>query len=563
MSFWIEEGDLTVVDDVDVKIEGSMSEGEKRRLLGGIEGDSSEEDAGAFAINRRSNERQYLKGAEELGESSGDEVVEYTSEFPMYESSGRTVSSGGTPKNVNFLESLCYAFVQNYGFAILGVPLVFQQSGWILTTVVMLVLSFIANMAPLLLTEAQAMIPGNGKFKLDIEYIGIVQYYFGKIGYWAFQGIINVYILAVNIAAIRVSSQAVDSFLILAFKKTFGIEFYPHARATAVYGPNDWYGNDLVLGISLGYVILAVLLIPLSFMQLKSNIKVQIVSCLIVIFSLVVFVWDFFTQGHIDTSNVPAVPSSISDVSQLVGVFIFSLAYASMIPSWVNQKKKSVSVNRVIWITGGIVTILNYVIPLLAAFAYANLSGDDVFQVMTSSATGSKLTKAAVYAYTLAVITTSVPVYSVTVKNNLYVTGATSWPVAVLIAIVLPWAISWIANSGAMFAFLLNAAALLCGGFTGFFVPIALYIRAQMLHVRSFGKTSNRLGVLPAWLLPYWKPFCYTLLALTVIPTLLQIGVDTYYVIENPPWKTTAPQPSPILSPASNATSPVPMGPLF
>jgi hypothetical protein len=505
------------------------------------------------------------------GDVDDDEgLVEYTAEFPRYESSGRTVSSEGTPKDVNFLESLCYAFVANYGFAILGVPMIFQKAGWVLTTIVMLVLSFIANMSPLLLTEAQAMIPGNRNFNLDIEYIGIVQYYFGRVGYWSFQVILNVYILAVNIAAIRVSSQAVDSFLILAFKKTFGLEFYPHAGGFAVFGPNDWYGNNLVLGISLGYVILAVLLIPLSFMQLKNNIKVQLFSVLVVAFALGVFVWDFTGHGTMDSRNVPAGPVGMEGLSQLIGVFIFSLAYASMVPSWVNQKKKGVSVNKVLWITGGVVTLLNYVIPLLAAYAYPNLSGDDVFQVMTSDSQGSKLTKAAVYAYTLAVITTSVPVYSVTVKNNLYVTGATNWPVAVFISIVLPWAISWIANSGAMFAFLLNAAALCCGGFTGFFVPIACYMRAQWLHEKSFGKPSNRVGVLPKWLLRFWKPFCILLLFLTVVPTLIQIGIDIFDLSKNPPW-ASSPSPVPVshpgqpfapgMAPASAADTPI--GPLF
>lgn len=465
-------------------------------------------------------------------------------------------------KNVGFIESLCYAFVANYGFAILGVPLVFQQAGWVLTTLVMIVLSFIANMAPLLLTEAQAMIAGNETFEKDVEYIGVVKYYFPKWVFYAFQAIINIYILAVNIAAIRVSSQAVDSFLILAFHCTFGLEFYPHAGGVKILGPNDWYGNDLVLGIPLGYVILAVLLIPLSFLQLKGNIKVQLVSCGIVAIALGVFVWDFFGgNGKINVSNVPAFPASIAGVNQLIGVFIFSLAYASMIPSWINQKRSDVSPNKVIWITGGIVTFLNYVIPLLAAFAYANLSNDDVFQVMTGGANGSKVTKAAVYAYTLAVITTSVPVYSITVKNNLYGSGATSWPVAVLISIVLPWAISWIANSGAMFSFLLNAAALFCGGFTGFFVPILLYIKAQNDYKKRHGPSappSNIIRSLPAWLLPHWKLFSYILLALTVIPTILQIGIDLYYVIIEPPWAPSPPSASPF-TPHLAPTTPAPI----
>lgn len=490
------------------------------------------------------------------------EVEESTAE----EKGGESGDLGGrkvADKNVGFIESLCYAFVANYGFAILGVPLVFQQAGWVLTTIVMLVLSFIANMAPLLLTEAQAMITGNENFDQDVEYIGIVKYYCPKWVFYLFQAMINVYILAVNIAAIRVSSQAVDSFLILAFKRTYGLQFYPHAGGTEILGPNDWYGSNLVLGIPLGYVILAVLLIPLSFLQLKGNIKVQLVSCGIVAIALGVFIWDFVAgNGKMKLSNVPAFPSSISGVNQLIGVFIFSLAYASMIPSWINQKRRDVSPNKVIWITGGIVTLLNYVIPLLAAYAYANLSDDDVFQVMTGGKDGSKITKAAVYAYTLAVITTSVPVYSITVKNNLYGSGATNWPIAVLISIVLPWTISWIANSGAMFSFLLNAAALLCGGFTGFFVPILLYMRAQSRHAKNHGKDarpSNIIHALPKWLLPYWKPFCYTLLALTVIPTLLQIAVDLYYMIAvRAPWASDPPSHPPSSSPYMSPPSAIP-----
>jgi hypothetical protein len=53
-----------------------------------------------------------------VSETLGDEQT------PLLGAANRTVQ---VDKDIGFFESLVYMFVQNYGFAILSVPIVFQQ----------------------------------------------------------------------------------------------------------------------------------------------------------------------------------------------------------------------------------------------------------------------------------------------------------------------------------------------------------------------------------------------------------------------------------------------------
>jgi hypothetical protein len=307
----------------------------------------------------------------------------------------------------------------------------------ITTTFSLFYFSVVATFAASLLAESMTMIPGNSNFEKCLEYVNVVEHYFGRKVYYFFQFVLNTSLSCTTIASIRVTCQAVDSLIILIFGKTFGLVLYPQAQFEAATSTQAFYSNQITLSISLGYLVITALLIPLGMIQLKGNIKVQALSILVVVFCLGGFVWHFSTRGL----DYTAVPLFNDELQQVLGVFIFSLGFASLVPSWVNQKQSHVSPRVVIWSTSMIAMLLNFIVPLLGAFAYPMLKTDDLLQEIGYD--GTVITKVAVYLYTLSVITTStfpgarshppsfsdfhrhagIPVYCITIKNNLYTGG--------------------------------------------------------------------------------------------------------------------------------------------
>ena len=82
-------------------------------------------------------------------------------------------------------------------------------------------------------------------------------------------------------------------------------------------------------------------------MNLDDNIKLQILSFIMLIILTGEFCVHYIMNGlDFSTSNVPIIGD---DFTSVVGTVIFNLAFVVTIPSWVNEKKPKVSVNRSIW----------------------------------------------------------------------------------------------------------------------------------------------------------------------------------------------------------------------
>jgi len=171
-----------------------------------------------------------------------------------------------------------------------------------------------------------------------------------------------------------------------------------------------------------------------------------------------------------------------------------------------------------------VVFCLNVTLPLLAALAYYQLNSDNLLEVMTLS--NSTITKIGVYCYTLAVITASVPVYAIIIKNNLYLSEMVGKRTSIFLGVILPWIIAWIFNSGVIFASLLNWVSLLMGAFPAYLFPCILYYKAQTCQVAEKNEPGNSLGILPTRLVPYWKPITIFVFLSIALPTLGQILLD-------------------------------------
>ncbi len=187
-----------------------------------------------------------------------------------------------------------------------------------------------------------------------------------------------------------------DSLLVFLFSKSFALEFYPHVGF--VSGGNAaiamWYSNQVqfysyithfkAFTITLGYLIVMSLCIPMGVINLDENIKFQWVSFIGLVVLMAQFTCFFLFESPFYFDQVPAfgheykqvasvfvsIPFPCSNnerrlksllilrawkthdlIKRCYCLHIFSWAFIMLVPSWANEKKDHVSVNFTIWIS--------------------------------------------------------------------------------------------------------------------------------------------------------------------------------------------------------------------
>eukprot|EP01133_Synstelium_polycarpum_P010702 gene10702-12447_t len=391
-------------------------------------------------------------------------------------------------KAITQIGSFIFIVNQIYGPGVLSIPVVFQQAGWVMTLVSLTFFLFISAMASTLLCESLALIPGNRTFEKHIEYSVAIKYYFGKKAHFGFQILNNFCIQCYNIASIAICAQSMDQFLVFIFKKTFALSF--QHGFMAFEDTQTLYNHGI--NISLGYVIICAIAIPMSFMNLDDNVK--IVQTLSFIF-LFVLIGEFIVQYCINGLVTSRVPAFGSNYGQLASVFIFSWAYPMFIPSWVNEKKDIVNVNKAVWYSGLFSWFGYLFIGLLGAFAYS-LSSDNILNIMGSSGS-SDVTRIASYLFSLGVILPGIPVCFITTRYNLYVGYICGRKMSYFWGVIAPWLISFVFCNTKIFANFLNWSSLIFNSLVNFIIPFILYIRAtqkngKSTHFRSSGIVATQ-----------------------------------------------------------------------
>ena len=178
----------------------------------------------------------------------------------------------------------------------------------------------------------------------------------------------------------------------------------------------------------------------------------------------------------------------------------------------------------------GATLVLNILLPVLGVYVYGSKITSDIFELMTTIKPTIAV-RIAVYIYTLTVVGASIPINSITIKNNLYTEVWANVPFTWFVGIFLQYLIGWLALSGGVFTTFLNYISLFLGGFSGFFFPIAMYYILQRDYVRRTGSPASPLKLIPQRLLPYWRIITLIVLLLTALPTVAQIMVDFYFLI--------------------------------
>lgn len=226
--------------------------------------------------------------------------------------------------------------------------------------------------------------------------------------------------------------------------------------------------------LTVGYVLSAVVFIPMSLKDLKENTPYQIVSFIILLVLSVQFIVSFLMNG-IDLSNVTLWGN---EWKNLFGVVLFNLAAVIAIPAWLYEKKSSVSVCKAVNHSTVLSCGLYILIGALGALTMPNVS-DNMLQSMMSGSFGHT-TEITSEIFAFFIIGFGIPLFSVLSRLNLVGSGLCSESVANILSIYLPWLVSWAFYTGEKVSALLGWGGVVFTSIIVFLAPLLLALHARL-----------------------------------------------------------------------------------
>ncbi|KAG9297692.1 hypothetical protein G9A89_011207 [Geosiphon pyriformis] len=340
------------------------------------------------------------------------------------------------------------------GPGLVTIPLLFQNAGWLLSIIVFVVVTLLSGTAALLLCEALSKVPGNEKFQRKIEFSYLSEILVAnRTKRWIIQIVLFISIQSVNIAAIILSSQSMDSLLLSLAGHTCGVGIYPRYGIFCVnsHGPqNSPFGNDFML-VTAGFLITLAMVVPLGLMDLVDNVRVQI----------------------------DLVPLIGKDQSQLIGTVLFNYAFIITVPSWVNDLRPDVSIRKSIWYSTLISTLAYVILGIFGGMSFQMNINSNIIAAINESNERSVVSITTTYLFHFAVLITSIPVFTIVVRYNLLRGGYCGKGTATFLSTVLPWIIVIPFQTGSWLNALMNWSSLIFTSSSNFLLPFYLFYLSQ------------------------------------------------------------------------------------
>ena len=389
--------------------------------------------------------------------------------------------SGFGHKTIGFFGGFALLVNNMTGPGMTAIPPIFQQAGWLVPSLCFLVVALVATLSSTMLCQAMASIPGNDKFQDRVELTTLAKRVFGKWGFYFTMLLFVLSLQSVNVASIVESAQTMDLTIIRIFGKSCALEFAPdfgficHKGFGTGVSP---FGDDVWV-ISIGFLVILLMAVPLGYVNLDDNIGVQKGAFVILMIICVEwFVW-FVYRGDLDYGNVPAVGK---DMSQVLGTIVFNYAYVTTIPSCFNEKKPHVSINTSMWSSAILSFVLFMFLGVLGAWSYHYSPSDDVLSKINDDLSGSPFmnlcSQVTVYLFPLVALVSGIPIFSIIVRYNLMENKVCGKGWANVWGVLFPWLVSIPAYTGSGLLQVINWTSLLVNGFINFVIPTLIYIVA-------------------------------------------------------------------------------------
>jgi amino acid permease len=294
----------------------------------------------------------------------------------------RLLPKEGAPigHSIGYWGGVCLLANNITGPGMVLIPSVFAQSGWLFPTVLFVLTGALSAISVLYLAKSLTLIPGNERLQKRMEFAPLIKMLFPT---WLYRIIFFglLFLLQItNIGSIVISAQTMDYTAMTIGGKTCAVTLYSGTWAgstvplTGTYAANDIsaihpvfqcivsssnisddtntkdsvFGEDYVL--SLGYVIVAVIVIPMGIFNLEDNIWVQKGGFLGLVFCVVTWLAQFLFVSGIDTSLTPAV-GDYSSWGSSISLIVFNFGFTLTVPSWINEKEPSASTSSSVWVS--------------------------------------------------------------------------------------------------------------------------------------------------------------------------------------------------------------------
>lgn len=305
--------------------------------------------------------------------------------------------------------------------AMLGFPALFQKAGIIPVVIAVSFVYVSSSLCGTFLADAIASIPGNKTFSKHIDFSTAFKLIVGDHWYIAAETLFLISCGVQACASLVETAQSLDGFLAsFMLGKTYALQLYPtvefvtwstslcHAAEddrAIESGSEDCtpFHDAGPLILTLGFVLTTIIFLPLGRGHLKETIAVQIFSFLFMALLLAQFSFEFFYRGWI-----VSLPWVGEDVSQLAGVVLFNYAFSITVPAWLCEKHPSVSVNKTIWTSTTLASLLYIFFGAAGASAFQDVSPNML--VLLASSKVMRMTRLCAALFGVTIIGCGVPV---------------------------------------------------------------------------------------------------------------------------------------------------------
>eukprot|EP00039_Didymoeca_costata_P013080 m.193963 g.193963 ORF g.193963 m.193963 type:complete len:557 (+) comp15670_c0_seq5:103-1773(+) len=436
-----------------------------------------------------------------------------------------------------------------------GLPNMFAEAGWLIPTVLFLLIWAMSSLSTTMYCEAMRRIPGNEHFRGRIEYTTIVEYYFGRTWYIASQIGLNGALQSLNIISVIQSAQVMDKAISAMFKRSCAFNLSPFslsgdhgklAQSTEFWScidvnsvsDGDAWGCHVVM--TMGFITTLLITIPMGYYNLDDNMIIQVIAFVLTVGCWIVWILASFsadphsqplpygnTTGQ-GTWTIPMYNSDSNFGSQagVLGTILFNYGFVTTVPSWVNEKKPSVSVNKSVWFSTFMCNIIFFAIGIPGALGFkyylagpatnncaygvdTNDPGNcmqDLMSVLSNRTMAPDswvkhkglegLLEASVYLFPIVAVLSSIPVFSIVIKYNCIENGL-SKRFSIFWGVLFPWLVSipLLYQPNALNQ-IINLSSLFFVSFTDFIVPWCLFIMLNKEDLQKEIESRNEQPLL-------------------------------------------------------------------
>lgn len=411
-------------------------------------------------------------------------------------------------KTLGLFSSIVIVVNNIAGPGMLVLPRVYAEAGWVMPTVVLLLICVFSALASLFLVDTMARVPGNASFERRIEFVNIFEEFWGGKGKQIAQVFFIMNMMAQICSSIVSNAQVMDNFIVFLSPSSsvYALQVWPtihwlswtppedvlklaqaasqrggemsihqaancHLKNVVPFQLEDGVVEDRIL-ISSGYVLLAVTLIPMSLMNLDENILIQKISFYMLLFLSLEFLAQFYMQG-LDTYEIPAFGDNYAHVW---GSIVFNYAFLGIIPSWVNEKRPDVSVRFTVWFSTLASTVLYALVGVMGASAYARTQGN--FLSTLSNVCSPRITRISAFLFAFGMIGLGIPFAAIVTRYNLLVGRLAGPRMSTFWSIYAPWLVSWAFYTGGLFNEIIAWSGDLAIGPINFVLPLLVALSA-------------------------------------------------------------------------------------